>query len=100
MRKDAVWADHVQNLKLSCYFGCPVYLVRYDDVDIQFNSTGELIPGEAYRLKPQSSISIDSPIEPIMLFFIPEVHYEVILVEKPIDHTPIESRLIQINSFV
>eukprot|EP01129_Flabellula_baltica_P007962 TRINITY_DN3134_c0_g1_i3.p1 TRINITY_DN3134_c0_g1~~TRINITY_DN3134_c0_g1_i3.p1 ORF type:complete len:592 (+),score=103.90 TRINITY_DN3134_c0_g1_i3:240-2015(+) len=77
MRQDGVWADHLQVLKLSSHMNRPVWLIRYDDREIKLLKTGELIPGPDYQIATMEDNSASNET-PIVLYFIPEAHYEVL----------------------
>lgn len=79
MATPGVWADHLQVKKASDYFDRPLWLLRYDDVNLTFDPNERaFLPGPDYRIgEPENEDS-----EPITLYFIPEMHYEVILPSK------------------
>jgi len=45
-----VWADHIQVQKLAAVLERPIWLILYDDIQLQRDMDGNLIPGRDYNI--------------------------------------------------
>lgn len=73
MANTGVWADHIQVQKLAHKLQRPIWLVIYDDIQLQKDLDGNLIPGKDYIIGDGAGI-------PLVLYFTPSPgHYEVLV---------------------
>jgi len=99
MRQPGVWADHLQVIKLSTFFKSPVWLIRYDDKQIKQEENGVLFPGQDYRIGDEY---MGNNVNPIVLYFIPEAHYEVLkpIRSKTTTKEPLHRQLIELENIL
>jgi hypothetical protein len=90
MANPGVWADHVQVQKAADLFRRPIWLIRYDDINLKFDkSVGGFVPGPDYRIGAHQDAS------PITLYFTPETHYEVVAMDPTVIETSRNFTLIE-----
>eukprot|EP01102_Stenamoeba_stenopodia_P017833 TRINITY_DN644_c0_g1_i1.p1 TRINITY_DN644_c0_g1~~TRINITY_DN644_c0_g1_i1.p1 ORF type:complete len:624 (+),score=106.69 TRINITY_DN644_c0_g1_i1:127-1998(+) len=92
MAKVGVWADHIQVQKLAAVLERPIWLILYDDIQLQRDMDGNLIPGRDYNIGNGKG-------EPLVLFFTPSPgHYESIVnKDRPKNNLTVNEQLTEIE---